>query len=72
MLAAETFELLCGFLDILDQDAEMVQAGVIQAFAELVGLEPQDRQVDRTVAQMVAVSQRPSLLRTSLKSNAFL
>src|SRR4029077_5094047 len=37
----------------------MVQAGVIQALAELVGLEPQDRQVDRAVAQMVAIGERP-------------
>ena len=37
----------------------MVQAGVIQALAELVGLEPQDRQVDRAVAQMMPISERP-------------
>src|ERR1700730_772532 len=59
MLAAQALELLGGFVDVLDQDAEMVQAGVIQALAELVGLEPQDRQVDRAVAQMMPISERP-------------
>ena len=37
----------------------MVQAGIVEALAELVGLEPQDRQIDRAVAQMVAIGERP-------------
>src|SRR5437868_10986461 len=57
MLAAETLEPLCGFVDILDEDAEMVQAGVVETLAELVGLEPQDRQVDRAVAQVLAIGE---------------
>ena len=59
MFAAQPFELLGGLVDILDEDPEMVQAGVVQTFAELVGLKPQDRQVDRAVAQMVTISQGP-------------
>src|SRR5438552_11912842 len=41
MFAAQPFELLGGLVDILDEDPEMVQAGVVQTFAELVGLKPQ-------------------------------
>ena len=40
MLAAQALELPCDLLDILDQDAEMMQAGVVEALADLVGLEP--------------------------------
>ena len=36
-----------------------VQAGVVEALADLVGLEPQDRQIDRPIAQMIAVGERP-------------
>src|SRR6516162_5289947 len=59
MPAAQSLELLCGLSDVFDENAEMVQAGVVEALAELVGLEAQDRQVDRPVAEMVAVGQRP-------------
>ena len=37
----------------------MVQAGIIETLADLVGLEPQDRQIDRPVAQMIAIGERP-------------
>ena len=37
----------------------MVQPGIIQTFADLVGLEPQDRQINRSVAQVIAVRERP-------------
>src|SRR5690349_22552749 len=42
VLGAEALELFREFLDILDQHAEMVDAAVIDALAELVGLELQD------------------------------
>ncbi len=57
VLGAEAFELLREFLDILDQDAEMVNAPVIDALAELVGLEFQDRHVERAVRQEHAVGE---------------
>ena len=37
----------------------MVQAGIVETLADLVGLEPQYRQVDRPIAQVIAVSERP-------------
>ena len=37
----------------------MVQPGVVHAPADLVGLEAQDRQIDRAVAQVVAIGERP-------------
>jgi predicted ATP-grasp superfamily ATP-dependent carboligase len=40
MLAAQALELLCDLLDVLDENAEMMQAGIVEALAELVGLEP--------------------------------
>ena len=40
MLAAQAFELLCNLLYILDEDAEMMQARLVEALADLVGLEP--------------------------------
>ena len=52
VLAAQCLDLLREFLDVVDEDAEMVQAGIVEAFADLVGLEPQDRQIDRPVAQV--------------------
>src|SRR5262249_40023932 len=36
----------------------MVQPGVVEALADLVGLEPQYRQVDGAVAQVIAISER--------------
>ena len=59
MLGAEAFELLREFLDILDQNAEMVNAPVIDALAELVGLEFEDRHVERAVRQEHAVGEHP-------------
>src|SRR4029079_7207708 len=44
---------------VLDQDAEMVQPGVVHAAADLVGLEAQQREVDRAVAQVMAIGERP-------------
>src|ERR1700751_552825 len=58
VFAAQALELLGNLVDVLDQDAEMMQAGIVEALADLVGLEPKDRQVDRPVAQMVAVGER--------------
>src|SRR5204863_4081658 len=40
MLAAQRLDLLREFLDVVDEDAEMVQAGIVETFADLVGLEP--------------------------------
>src|SRR5438132_11904611 len=57
VLAAETLEPLCGLVDILDEDAEMVQAGVVETLAELVGLELEDRQVEGAVAEENAVGE---------------
>src|SRR5437016_10801505 len=71
MLAAETLEPLCGFVDILDEDAEMVQAGVVETLAELVGLEPQDRQVDRAVAQVMAIGEGPVIRADDLEVKRF-
>src|SRR5260370_36182526 len=59
MRAAQCFALLRELLDIVDADAEMMQAGIVEAFADLIGLEPQDRQIDGPVAQVIAVSERP-------------
>src|SRR5208283_4650056 len=58
VLAAEALQLPARLLDILDQHAEMMQPGVVHIPDELVGLEPQDRQIDRAVAQMVAIGER--------------
>src|SRR6516164_1458410 len=58
MLAAQPLDLLREPLDVPDEYAEMVQAGVVKASADLVGLEPQYRQIDRPVAQMIAISKR--------------
>src|SRR6185312_10846904 len=59
MLAAKALDDLGALFHVLDQDAEMVQPGVVHAFADLVALEAQNRQVDRAVAQMVPVGERP-------------
>src|SRR5438105_276193 len=48
---AEALELLREFVDILDQHAEMMDAAEIHTLAELVGLEFEDRHVQRTVGQ---------------------
>src|SRR5204862_6078179 len=57
--SAQCLDLLRELLDIVDQDAEMVQASIVETLADLVGLEPQDRQIDRPVAQMIAIGERP-------------
>jgi len=36
----------------------MVQPGIVEALADLVGLEFEDRQIDRSVAQVVAIGER--------------
>src|SRR5207248_10721681 len=59
VLAAISRDLLRRAVEILDEDAEMVQTGVVHALSDLVGLEAQDREVDRAVADVVAVSERP-------------
>jgi hypothetical protein len=58
VLAAERDRHLLRLVDVLDQDAKMMEAGVIHALADLVGLEAQDRQVDRAVADVVAIGER--------------
>ena len=50
MLAAQSLDLLRELLDVLDKDAEMVQARVFEALADLVSLKPQNRQIYRPVA----------------------
>src|SRR6266851_532234 len=59
VLGAEAIEPLRKFVDILDQDAEMMDAAEIHALAELVGLEFEDRHVERAVGQEHAVGERP-------------
>src|SRR5437762_9243108 len=54
---AEALELLREFVDILDQHAEMMDAAEIHALAELVGLEFEDRHVERAVAEEHAVGE---------------
>ena len=46
VLAAERLDLLRGLVDILDQDAEMVQPGVIHALADLSDLK---RRIARSI-----------------------
>jgi hypothetical protein len=58
VLAAERLGHFRRIVDILDEDAEMMEPGVIHAAADLVGLEAQDGEVDRAVAQMMAVGER--------------
>src|SRR5947209_2522869 len=58
VLAAERLELLRGLVDILDQDAEMVQPGVIHALADLLGLEAKNRKSDSAFADVMAVGDR--------------
>src|SRR5271156_6488387 len=50
MLRAEAFEPLGKLVDVLDQHAEMVDAAVVHALAELIGPEFEDRHVQRAVA----------------------
>jgi hypothetical protein len=50
----------------------MVQAGIVETLADLVGLEPQDRQIDRPVAQVIAVSERPVALADLFEIEGFL
>src|SRR5271155_3493403 len=59
MRAAQCLDLLRELLDVVDEDAEMVQAGIVETLADLVGLEPQDRQINRPVAQVIAIGERP-------------
>src|SRR5690242_627668 len=54
---AEALELLRELVDILDQHAEMMDAAELHALAELVGLEFEDRHVERAVAQKHAVGE---------------
>src|SRR5262249_51345073 len=57
VLGAEALELLREFVDILDEHAEMVDAAELHPLAELVGLEFEDRHVERAVAQEDAVGE---------------
>ena len=50
----------------------MVQPGVIHALADLVGLEAQDRQVDRAVAEVMAVGERPVIAAHDLEIEGFM
>src|SRR5437763_5401389 len=54
---AEALEFLRELVDILDQDAEMMNAAEIHALAELVGLEFEDRHVQRAIAEEDAVGE---------------
>src|SRR5215469_3707369 len=56
-VGAERFEFLDPVFEIIgDLDAEMMQADIVEAAAELVDiLELEDRQVERAVAQIDAV-----------------
>src|SRR6266849_4802281 len=57
VLGAEAIEPLRKFVDILDQDAEMMDAAEIHALAELVGLEFEDRHVERAVGKEHAIGE---------------
>src|SRR5580698_10006079 len=57
VLGAHALELFFERLDVFDQHAEMMQAAIIHALAELVGLELQDRHVERAVAEEHAIGQ---------------
>src|SRR5262249_34750189 len=59
VLGAEALEFLRERVDILDQYAEVVNAAVIHALAELIGFEFQDRHVERAVTQEHAVREHP-------------
>src|SRR6266567_4836141 len=59
VLGAEAIEPLREFVDILDQDAEMMNAAEIHALTELVGLEFEDRHVERAVGEEHAVGEHP-------------
>src|SRR5437899_772511 len=50
IIRAERLELLREFGDILDQHAEMMDPAIVEALAELVGLEFEDRYVEGAVA----------------------
>ncbi len=67
MLAAQALDFLRELLDVIDQDTEMVQSGVVETLADLVGLEPEDRQVDGSIAQMVAIGERSVALADLLE-----
>src|SRR6516165_6238437 len=65
VLGTEAFELLGELFDILDQHTEMVDAAEIHPFAELVGLEFEDRHVEGAVAEEHTVGEhavRPAYL----------
>src|SRR5215469_9052748 len=72
MFPAQRLDLLRIFFDVVDEDAEVVQAGIVEPFADLVGFEPEDRQVDRSVAQMITVGERPVGLTHFLEVECFL
>src|ERR1051325_600849 len=57
VLGAEALELFRERVDILDEHAEMVDAAEIHPLAELVGLEFEDRHVERPVAQKHAIGE---------------
>jgi hypothetical protein len=59
MFGAEAFELLREFVDIFDQHAKMMDAAVVEALPQLVGLEFEDRHVERAVAQKYAIREHP-------------
>src|SRR4029077_7672341 len=54
-------------VDVVDEDAEMVQPGVVHALADLVALKAQDGEVDGAVADVVAVSQRSVIAADELE-----
>src|SRR5690242_7050493 len=57
-LGAHRFEPRGPFPDVVDQQAEMMQSGVLEALAELVRpAELQDRHVGGSVAEEIAVGQ---------------
>src|SRR5262245_4885065 len=58
VFGAERLELLGSLGGIIDQHAEMMHAGEVHAFAELVGLELEDRDAERSVAEEVSLRKR--------------
>src|SRR5665213_1217671 len=55
---AERLQMLGGLFRVVDQDPEVVHPGVVHALADLVGLELEDGNVERAVAQEIALRQR--------------
>ena len=57
-LGAKGLELLDGLVGVIDKDAEVVHSREFHTLADLVGLKLEDGEVQRAVAQEIAIRQR--------------